>query len=323
MFENLPFDRAAAKETLKRLRGEMTVGAYRAGGLIARVTPRPIGTKFSSALGYGASLAPTEKRLIVERNLRRAYGRDLSGSELSSKVARTFDSYARYYYDSLRLPGLSRTQVEQGITLDGIEHVEAAMAADGPGPVLALPHLGGWEWAAAYITRVRGWGLAAVVEALEPPELFEWFMEFRKSLGMNIIPLGPDAAAGVAKAALDKQIVCLLCDRDIGGNGIAVEFFGEMTTLPAGPAVMALRVGSPVLPTAVYFDGDKVHGVVRPALDATRHGRLRDDVTRITQALAHELEILIREAPEQWHLMSPNWPSDHEAVAAAAARRAT
>src|SRR2546423_786503 len=94
-----------------------------------------------------------------------------------------------------------------------------ARRALGPGggapPVLALPHLGGWEWAAMWITRVQGWRLAAVVEKLEPPELFEWFLEFRTSLGMNIIPLGPTAADDVAAAAANKEIVCLLCDRDL------------------------------------------------------------------------------------------------------------
>jgi KDO2-lipid IV(A) lauroyltransferase len=30
----------------------------------------------------------------------------------------------------------------------------------------------------------------------------------------------------------------------------------------------------------------------------------------VTQLLAHELEFLIRRAPEQWHLFQPNWPSD-------------
>ena len=297
-----------------RLRANLTVGAYRLGGTAARFTPRPIGTGISSALGMGVSLAGGDRRTIVERNLRRVYGPDLDGAELASKVAETFDSYARYYYDSFRLPAMGRAEIERGIVVDGVEHIDAVMAGDGPGPVLALPHLGGWEWAAAWITKVRGWGLAAVVEPLEPPELFEWFLDLRRSLGMEIIPLGPTAAAEVSRAALDHSVVCLLCDRDIGGNGVSVEFFGERTTLPAGPAVMALRVGTPVLPTAVYFDGDGVRGVVRPPLDVTRQGRLRDDIGRITQALAHELEILISEAPEQWHLMQPNWPSDYAAL---------
>jgi KDO2-lipid IV(A) lauroyltransferase len=60
-----------------------------------------------------------------------------------------------------------------------------------------------------------------------------------------------------------------------------------------------------------YFEGDGHRGVVRPPIDTTRQGKLRDDVARITQVLAHELEELIRLAPEQWHLLQPNWPSDH------------
>jgi KDO2-lipid IV(A) lauroyltransferase len=251
---------------------------------------------------------------VVERNLQRIYGPGLHGARLAAKVAQTFESYGRYYYDSLRLPSMSAEQVHRGFSVDGLEHLELAMAEDEVGPVLALPHLGGWEWAATWITKVRGWELAAVVEALEPPELFEWFLDFRRSLGMNIIPLGPNAAADVAAAAAAKQVVCLLSDRDITGTGVKVTFFGEQTTLPAGPAIMALRGGCRVLPTAVYFSRQGVHGVVLPPLDTHREGTLREDVGRITQELAERLEELIRRAPEQWHLMQPNWPSDYEAL---------
>ena len=52
------------------------------------------------------------------------------------------------------------------------------------------------------------------------------------------------------------------------------------------------------------------HAVVRPAIPVDRRGSLREDVTRITQYLARELEVLIGRAPEQWHLFQPNWPSD-------------
>jgi KDO2-lipid IV(A) lauroyltransferase len=73
---------------------------------------------------------------------------------------------------------------------------------------------------------------------------------------------------------------------------------------------MALRSGSPLLPTAVYFEGDHCHAVVDPPLDTTRHGRLREDVARVTQDLARAMEVQIRRAPDQWHLLQPNWPSD-------------
>jgi KDO2-lipid IV(A) lauroyltransferase len=64
----------------------------------------------------------------------------------------------------------------------------------------------------------------------------------------------------------------------------------------------------------VYFEGSGHHGVVRPPIPTDRRGSLRDDVARITQALAHDFEALIRRAPEQWHLMQPNWPSDFALV---------
>ncbi|HKA85872.1 MAG TPA: hypothetical protein VKD21_18540, partial [Acidimicrobiales bacterium] len=88
-------------------------------------------------------------------------------------------------------------------------------------------------------------------------------------------------------------------------------FFGETTTLPSGPAVLALRTGAPLIPTGVYDQGGgRHHAVIRPPIPVERRGSFRDDVARITQAMAGELEGLIRRRPEQWHLLQPNWPSD-------------
>jgi KDO2-lipid IV(A) lauroyltransferase len=180
---------------------------------------------------------------------------------------------------------------------------------------MVIPHLGGWEWAAFWLTRIEHVGVTAVVEALEPAELFEWFVDFRRSLGMNVVPLGPDAAGQVAAAVKRRDVVCLLADRDIAGTGSEVEFFGERTTLPSGPALLAFRTGAPLIPCAVYFRGNGIHTVVRPPLLVERQGRLRDDIDRVTQDVARSLEGLIRVAPEQWHLMEPNWPSDRDALA--------
>jgi KDO2-lipid IV(A) lauroyltransferase len=92
---------------------------------------------------------------------------------------------------------------------------------------------------------------------------------------------------------------------------VEVEFFGEQTTLPGGPATLALRTGAPLIPTGVYFrSGGRHLAMIGPPITVQREGRLRDDVVRITQELARRFEELVRMAPEQWHLMQPNWPSD-------------
>jgi KDO2-lipid IV(A) lauroyltransferase len=247
---------------------------------------------------------------MVARNLQRASSGTLRGPALRRAVQGAFDSYARYWVESFRLPGLSADEVDAGFSYDGYGQIVEARER-GTGVILALPHLGGWEWAGRWIAD-QGHPITVVVEALEPPELFDWFVEFRSSLGMTVVPLGPDAGPAVLRALKNNEVVCLLCDRDLQGGGVPVTFFGETTTLPAGPAMLSLRTGAPLLPTAVYFtDGRDGHlGLVRPAITVERTKSIRDDVARLTQVLAGELEVLIRRAPEQWHLFQPNWPSD-------------
>lgn len=238
----------------------------------------------------------------------------LSGLALARSVQQVFASYARYWLESFRLPGTSAAELDRGLRIEGWEHVQAGLD-QGNGVILALPHLGGWEWAGFWLSAVRHAGVSVVVEPVEPPELAEWFIDLRRQFGMDIIPLGPDAGSRVARALKENRVVGLLCDRDLAGGGIPVEFLGERTTLAAGPAMLAMRSGALLLPSATYFDGDRHLGVVRPPVDTSRAGKLRDDVARVTQDVATELEALIRRAPEQWHLLQPNWPSDREAGA--------
>lgn len=252
-----------------------------------------------------------DRRRQVVRNLRRVRP-DLDGAALEDAVNGVFESYARYWVESFRLPGTPVAEIDAGFSAEGFEHVDSAID-DGGGVILALPHLGGWEWAAFWLTGVRHFGVTAVAEALDPPDLGRWFVGLRESLGMEVVPLGPGAGRASLRALHDNRILCLVCDRDLEGNGVEVSFFGEKTTLPGGPATLALRTGAPLVPAAVYFDGPGHHAVVEPPLPAERQGSLRDDVGRVTQALADRLEALISRAPEQWHLLQPNWPSDLEA----------
>lgn len=226
----------------------------------------------------------------------------MEGRARRRAVRDAFESYARYWMESLRLPEMDPADVDAGFGIEGLEHIQAALDA-GTGAILALPHVGGWEVGGSWFVR-QGFPLTVVVEALEPPELFGWFAELRRSQGFRVIPLNRSAGMSVVRALRANQIVALVSDRDIAGGGIEVDFFGERTTLPAGPATLASRFGVPLLPTAVYFRGAGHHAVVRPPVPP------QADAAAMTQALAHELEVLIRAAPEQWHLFQPNWPSD-------------
>ena len=233
--------------------------------------------------------------------------------EAARRVTATFDWYARYYLESFQLPALDAATIDAGFGYEGVGTIERSVRS-GVGPILVMPHLGTWEWAAWWLALVPQMKVTAVVEPLEPPELFEWFTSFRQRLGMDIIPVGPDAGGRLVAAIKRGDVVCLLADRDVSGTGVAVEFFGERTRLPAGPALLALRTGAPLIPAAVYWRGRTRHAIAGPPVDTRRLGGIRSDTFRVVQDYAAALEDLIRVAPEQWHLMSPNWPSDYEAL---------
>jgi lauroyl/myristoyl acyltransferase len=248
-----------------------------------------------------------DKSAALSANLAVVTGK--TGDNLAELTAAGFASYGRYWSETLKLPTVNATEIDRGFSYTGLDHILDCLR-EGNGAIIALPHLGGWEWAAAWLGRVAGSGVTAVVESLEPAEVFEWFGELRESYDVDVVPLGPSAGTAVMSALASNRIVTLLADRDIGANGLTVELFGRATRIPSGPALMALRSGTPILPTAVYFrDHDRICHIGEP-IPAVRNGRLRDDVLALSEQLADALEALIAAAPEQWHVLEPFWPDD-------------
>ena len=227
-----------------------------------------------------------KKRAIVSRHMRRIQPQ-LSARQIRRAVQKSYESYARYYIETFRLPLLNSKQIQSGVSIDGFEHIESGLKL-GKGVILALPHLGGWEWSGRWLIQ-RGHRLNAVVEKLESPRLFEMFLQLRRKYGVQVIPLDDNAGVAVQQALARNEIVALLSDRDIQGTGIEVEFFGERTTIPTGPAFFALRTGAALIPLATYFskrlDGHKT--IVRPAVEVKRLATLREDMHRISQDLAN------------------------------------
>jgi KDO2-lipid IV(A) lauroyltransferase len=289
-----------------------TLRTFQLASAASRLLPLDVLCELAGGVGgrVGPRVLPAKADQLA-RHIQRTRP-DVGGPELRAAVTRGFGTYARYWAESFRLPRLSARTIDRGFSVIGYERVQAALDT-GIGPILVLPHLGGWEWAAAWLGRIVGVRVTAVVERVEPPDVFDWFVELRQAYGIDIVPLGPDALAKLVKAVKAGNIVCLLSDRDISGSGVGVTFFGERTTLPAGPALLARRTGAPLLPTAVYFRHRSRIGYVSEPIHASTDVPVRSDVGRVTQDLALAMERLIAVAPDQWHLLEPNWPSDRRA----------
>lgn len=276
---------------------------------LARTLPPPAMATLCRGVTAAIPLFDAERKRLVARHLERSMGRRLRSDEIGPAVRAVFASYARYYTDTARLPGLTGEDVDRGFSYEGFTSIEDSVAA-GKGTVLVLPHLGGWEWAGSWLARVPGYEVTAVVEPLANEGVRQFMHEWREAVGFDVLALGPGLGGELLRRLRANHIVCLMSDRNIGSGGVAVDFFGEQTELPAGPATLALRTGATIVPLCVYHRGRYNHAVVEPPMVVEREGSMRADVTRITQDIAHLLEMQIRRAPTQWLLLQPNWPSD-------------
>ncbi len=281
------------------------VALFKTAGRILEALPERVDVGVATALARvlgprgakGASLADNLRPVLDP-------GAPVDEDLLELFVRRGFASYGRYWAESAKLPSIAPAEVVRRFVIaEGLEHLEAARDA-GRGTIVALPHVGSWDWGGALLARI-GLPMWAVAERLEPPELFAWFAAKREAMGIHVVPLDEHATGTLAGVLRAGGVVGLVCDRDLEGNGVEVEFFARRVTLPGGPATLALRTGAPILVAACYSGpGRDHHAVVLPPIVAERTtARLREDVTRTTQRVAAGLESLIRRAPEQWHVL--------------------
>ena len=257
-------------------------------------------------VGRRSEVARANLRTNVNHALTEA-GTPVSPALVDRFVERGFASYGRYWAEGAKLPGLQRSTIVERFKIgEGLEYLLDAKER-GQGTVIALPHIGSWEWGGSFLATLD-LAMTAVAEELEPPELFAWFKKKRESIGIKIEPLDAHAGTVLLQVLREGGVVGLLCDRDLQDNGIEVEFMGERVTIPAGPATLALRTGATLVCAACYSGPGRDHfAVITAPIALERTGRLREDVARVTQLIARDLEGLIRRAPEQWHVLQPRF----------------
>ncbi|HZN72480.1 MAG TPA: phosphatidylinositol mannoside acyltransferase [Micromonosporaceae bacterium] len=283
---------------------------YAAGWRAVRAMPRPVAAGMFRAGADYASRRPGKGTTQLRLNLRRVVGASLSAAEFDALVKAALRSYARYWMEAFRLPSKSREQLREGFHLER-GHLLGENVAAGRGSIVALPHAGNWDAAGAWAA-ANGWPISPVAERLKPEALYERFLAYRQSLGMEIIPL-----TGGTRPPLDvladrlgaSHIVPLLADRDLSARGVEVTFFGGRTRMPAGPALLALRTGAPLYIADMWYEPDRpvgyLHGPIEvPGPDS---GPLDARVRDVTQTIADQFAKGIAAHPEDWHMLQRMW----------------
>jgi phosphatidylinositol dimannoside acyltransferase len=287
------------------LGGRMTDWGYAAGWMMVRAMP-----EFAARNAFDAGALYASRNggpAQLRKNLARVIGvppKDVPGSLMRASLA----SYARYWRETFRLPTMDHRGLGQRLAelVAGDGNLDAALT-DGRGAVMALPHSGNWDMAGVWLAQTYG-RFSTVAERLKPESLYRRFIEYRESLGFEVIPLSGGEQPPfqlLSERLRDNKIVCLMAERDLTRSGVQVDFFGEPTRMPAGSAKLAIKTGAALLPVHCWYEGNDCRIDIHPPLDCSS-----GDVGVITQALADVFARNIAAHPADWHMMQPQWPAD-------------
>ncbi|MFN2519287.1 MAG: phosphatidylinositol mannoside acyltransferase [Jatrophihabitantaceae bacterium] len=272
-----------------RTRGLAVDLGFAAGWGVVKALPHGVSSRAFRAGADAAAVRNGGGARQLRKNLRRVVGPGVSELRMDRLVGQSLRSYSRYWLETFRLPKMDHCEVAArlDVNAEGTEHLDAAMAA-GKGAIIVLPHMGNWDVSGLWFVE-RGYPFTTVAERLEPASLYDRFVAYRESLGMEVLAL-----TGAQRSPLEVLAerlraggaVCLVADRDLSRNGIEVRFFGELTRMPGGPAMLAARTGAPVLPVGLWFTEDGWGHRVNPPIPSPTDRRLRDKVSTGTQAVA-------------------------------------
>jgi phosphatidylinositol dimannoside acyltransferase len=262
---------------------------------------------------HGRSVRQLEANLsrVVAWSERRA-APGTSVTDLKELSRRGVRSYLRYWLEVFRLPVIPDTEILGRMRCMGEEQTAFRNMAAGRGVIFALPHMGNWEHAGAWIV-LRGAGkFTTVAERLRPESLYDRFVAFREGLGMEVLPHSGGASRfGVlARRLRDGGLVCLLCERDLTGGGIDVEFFGEPARMMGGAAALAVHTGAALMPVTLWYDGPYWGAHIHPEIGVPPDGDRPGKVHAMTQQLARVFEAAIAEHPEDWHMLQKVFVAD-------------
>jgi len=264
---------------------------------------------------------------VLEGNLRRVLGPDATGAELRALSQESMRSYARYWLEIFRLPVIPVERLVAETDASGDVQVALDYLKAGRGVIFALPHMGNWDQAGAWIIHQGAGSFTTVMERLKPESVYDKFVAFREGLGMEVLPAsgGAGHAFGILAQRLRAgKLVCLPADRDVTGSGIEVEFFGEKAKMMVGSAALAERTGAALFPAILWYEGDRWGIFVDKEIPVPADGDRKQKVAAMMEGLARSFEAGIRAHPADWHMLQRVFVADldPERLARADARAA-
>jgi KDO2-lipid IV(A) lauroyltransferase len=274
--------------------------------------PGPTGAFIGRFSQLSYLLWPTKRRWS-DRNFGHVLGVPPADPRVRRLALRAYREYGRYLVELMRLPSRPAAEVSGLVPdLDAATIVRLWREAPGGGGLIfAVAHMGNNEAVAASIAE-HGMPISVVADDSSFPELFELLRRQRERWGVHIIPWRN--LREIFAVLRRKEMLGLLIDWGYRADGIPVRLFGAWTALPAGPATLAAKTGSRILPITIRRQPDGTFHVSWPDPIDVRSSDPAE-LQRATQAIADALAANISAAPDQWYTFKPIWPGDPAEIA--------
>ena len=287
--------------------GEWTWRAFKIVQSLVERLPRPWAYALAVTAARFAWWFSPLARPRLEHNLKIACPELATDRALLRRLSwLNFRDHAKAYADLMQLPRARVEAMRPRLKVTGWEYLEEARSL-GKGVLAVSCHMGSYEVVAAIWSATLA-PVSFFAEELEPRALFEWYRDTRARLGISVLTLDYGGIRKVIEALRDQEMVITAIDRDITGTGYLMPFFGKMAPIPLGPAAIALRLGTPLLPVCVYrLPDDTYVAEGTPLVFAQSTGNPRADQVRATEQLLRRMERFIQAHPEQWHVPHRIW----------------
>jgi phosphatidylinositol dimannoside acyltransferase len=267
--------------------------AYLFGWRIVRFLPETLAYKLFFAIGNYVYKKNGKGVRRLRSNMRKVSA--LEGQALEELTANAMRSYMRYWCDTFRLPDWNAEKVSKGVELIN-EHFLTDPLDAGRGVVVALPHSGNWDHAAAYFLG-RGYKAVTVAEKLKPEKVFQAFLKYREDIGLEVLSTDMRTIPTLVKRAKEGYIIALVADRDLSSNGVEVDFFNDVAKMPAGPVVIAEKAEVDLVGAFIVYTPRSIR-IYFEKLDYS------------VQAEADFFAKHLKSNPVDWHMLQRIWIND-------------
>ncbi|MGC8634679.1 MAG: lysophospholipid acyltransferase family protein [Candidatus Limnocylindrales bacterium] len=299
-----------APRALRRGQERATVLAYRAASwALGHLPERPVVAVAQLGFLAGYAAWPAKRRVIVA-NSSHVLGLPADHPRVGRLARDVYRAYAGYVVGLMRLPALPpevpARLVDAGGEhgLDSFRRLYERLRGEGRAMIIVTLHVGSMETLAAAMAS-HGFPAYGVADDTAYPELYALLAAQRRRWGIQVI--GWRNLREIHRVLREQGILALLVDWGYRPDGVPVRFFGQWTTLPGGPAVLAARTGAAIVPVVNRRAADgRYHAEHGDPIEVT--GSSPAEIAQATQAVADALQRAIEAAPEQWYCFKPIWP---------------